>query len=214
MDGETKTAQDALPQGGQPSGDTGCSPSTEPIKTYTEAEVAARHGKLDKMIAQLTKERDALKQDSETMKQTVAELQRRIDESEEEEAKSTPDSLRNYQKGKQLRDLEARLKEQQRQIELKEQLNADKLQKADELEAENLIISKALEHHVDIGELKTKIQKFNLTTEEQIAEMASTLAEKKLPPKGDSGLSVGGTALDNLSPREKIEMGIDKLKKK
>jgi len=210
MDGETKIEQEAVSGKGQPSADGGSSPSIEPVKTYTEAEVAARHSKLDKMIAQLTRERDVLKQDSEATKQQFADIQRRIDEQEEEQARGDPDSLKLYQRQKKLRDLESQLKTQQRQIELERQQFTDKIRRADELEAENLVISAAMEHHVDIGELKVKVQKFNLTTEEQIAEMAAILASsgRKLPPKGDSGRSVGGTDFDSMSPREKIEAGL------
>jgi len=214
MDGEPKGQQDALPAGGQPSAEQGGSPSDQTVKTYTEEEVRERHSKLDKTIAQLTKERDALKQDSEATKQQLAELQKRIDEIEEAKVEGDPDSLKLYRRQKELRDLESQLKEQQRQLELEREANAEKLRKADELEAENMIISKALEHHVDIGELKAKAQKFNLTTEEQIAELAVTLASsgKKLPPKGDSGLSVGGTDLDNMSGSELLRYAVRQQK--
>jgi len=215
MDGETKTGQEALqPQAGQPSVEEGGSPSNESEKTYTEAEVAQRHSKLDKTIATLTKERDLLKQSSDEMKQQLEELQRRIDEQEEEQAKSNPDSLKIYQKQKELREMEARLKEQQRQLELEREQNAEKLRLADELHAENMVISKALEYHVDIGELKEKAKKFNLSTEEQISELAATLAgaSKKPIPKGDSGRGVGGTDLDNMSASELLRYAVSQRK--
>ena len=214
MDGETKIGQDSLQEAGRTSPEV-VSPSTQSVKTYTEAEVAERHSKLDKMIAQLTRERDTLKQDNETTKQQLADIQRRRDEQEEEEARADPDSFKIYQRQKQLRESEARLKEQQRQIEADRLLNADKLRRADELETDNILISSALEHHIDIGILQEKVKKFNLTTEEQIAEMASTLASsaKKVPPKGDSGLSVGGKDLDNMSASELIKLAVRQQKK-
>jgi len=198
-----ETGQDSLQDAGRTSAEEGGSPSTQAEKTYTEAQVAQRHSKLDKMISQLTRERDTLKEVNKATQQQLADIQKRKDEQEEEEARSNPDSLEIYKKKRALRDLESQLNERQKQFETEKQLTADKLKRFDELEAENVIISKALLHHVDIGELKTKVQKFNLTTDEQIAEMASTLASssKKLPPKGDSGLSVGGGTDDNLKAR-------------
>ena len=211
MDGETKVAgQDSLQDAGRTSPGKSVSPSKESEKTYTEAEVAQRHSKLDRTIADLTKERDVLKQDYQTTNEKLVELQRRIDEQEEEKAKDSPDSLKIYQKQKSLRDLEAQLKEQQRKIEQEKRDNADKLQYADEAKAENILISKALEYHVDIGELKEKVQTFNLTAEEQIAEMAAILAggAKKVLPKGDSGRSVGGTDLDNMTASELLRYAV------
>jgi len=213
MDGETK-GQDALPKGGQPSGDRGGSPSTEPVKTYTETEVAERHGKLDRTIAQLTKERDTLKQESEATRQQLADIQRRIDETAEEEARGSPESLRLYQGQKELRTGREQLKEERRQFEEQRQLDADKLVRLAELEAKDMIVMKAVEHHVDIGQLEERVKKFNLSTEEQIAEMASILATtgKKVPPKGDSGLSVGGTDLNNMSASDLIKYGVRQSK--
>jgi len=116
----------------------------------------------------------------------MADIQRRIDEAEEEEAKGSPDSLRLYQRQKQLRDMEAQLKDQQRQFERERNEHAAELAAAKEAKVETTIINAAVEHHVDIGKLKEKVQKFGLTTAEQISELAETLAGQ-VKPEGDNG---------------------------
>ena len=133
-------------------------------------------------------------------RERMNEVQRRIDEAEEEEARGSPDSLKLYQRQKQLRADEARLKDERRQLEKERIENASELAMAREGRAEMAVISAAVEYHVDIGKLKEKCQRFNLTTEEQISEMAETLAEqvqtgensKKKIPQGNSGATIGG----------------------
>ena len=142
-------------------------------------------------------------------KEKMNEIQRRIDEAEEEEAKNSPESLRLYQRQRQLREDEAKLKEGKRQLEKERQEHTAELTEAREGKMEMAIISMAVEHHIDIGKLKEKCQRFNLTTEEQISEMAETLAEqaqtggdsKKKIPQGDSGRTIGGGTEDSLKAR-------------
>ena len=140
-------------------------------------------------------------------RERMSEVQRRIDEAEEEEARGSPDSMKLYQRQKQLRVDEARLKDERRQLEKERTEHASELATAREGKTEMAVISAAVEHHVDIGKLKEKCQRFNLTTEEQISEMAETLAgqaggdSKKIIPKGDSGATIGGVTEDNLKAR-------------
>jgi predicted RNase H-like nuclease (RuvC/YqgF family) len=175
MDGETKAGMDALPNEGQPSPGEG-SPSTPPEKTYTESEVNKRHAKLDKTVASLTRERDTLKQSLESVNTQLDELQRRIDESETEKYRDDPDGLKSLQAKRELRKQQDELKKQRQEIENEKTANADKLKRADELEVEITVWKVAQAHGIDANTLKGKCQKFNLTTEEQIEEMAQTLA--------------------------------------
>jgi len=130
----------------------------------------------------------------------MSEIQRRIDEAEEEEARGSPESLKLYQRQKQLRDQEAKVKDEQRRLEKERTEHASELSAAKEAKAEMAIISAAVEHHVDIGKLKEKVQKLGLTTEEQVSELAETMAGqgnaegdgKKKIPVGDSGRTIGG----------------------
>ena len=146
---------------------------------------------------------------SET-RERMSDIQRCIDEAEEEEAKGTPESLRLYQRQKQLREQETRLKDERRQLEKERTDHASELTSAKEAKAEMAIISAAVEHHVDIGKFKEKVQKLGLTTEEQISELAETLAGqatsdgdngKKKIPVGDSGKTIGGGTEDSLKAR-------------
>jgi hypothetical protein len=78
-DGKTNDTKDALPGAaanpGQPSGGGGSNPSTaQQPKTYTEEEVNQRHSKLDKTIAELTKERDGLKAGSSDLAKQIETL--------------------------------------------------------------------------------------------------------------------------------------------
>lgn len=142
-------------------------------------------------------------------RERMSEIQKRIDEAEEEEAKGSPESLRAYQKEKAAREREARAIVKEKAADEKERSVADRLAKADAQDIEMSIISAAVEKHVDIEKLKEKCQKFNLTTEEQISDMAETLASqaegKKLPPKGDSGKTIGATGLGSLPPAEMLK---------
>lgn len=137
----------------------------------------------------------------------MSEIQRRIDEADEEDAKGSPDALKLYQKQKALREKEAAILAKEREVDRKANENAAELTAAKEAKTEMAIVSAAVEHHVDIGKLKEKVQKLGLTTNEQISEMAETLAgqpegDKKKIPQGDSGRTIGGgTDEDGLKAR-------------
>ena len=158
-------------------------------------------------VEQYKSSQSKLESELNETRERMSEVQRRIDEAEEEEARGSPESLKLYQRQKQLRELEAKLNEGKRQLEKERTEHASELATAREGKTEMAVISAAVEHHVDIGKLKEKCQRFNLTTEEQISEMAETLAgqaggdSKKIIPKGDSGATIGGVTEDNLKAR-------------
>jgi len=158
-------------------------------------------------VEQYKSSQSKLESELNETRERMSEVQRRIDEAEEEEARGSPESLKLYQRQKQLRELEAKLNEGKRQLEKERTEHASELATAREGKTEMAVISAAVEHHVDIGKLKEKCQRFNLTTEEQISEMAETLAgqaggdSKKIIPKGDSGLTIGGATEDSLKAR-------------
>ena len=151
-------------------------------------------------VEQYKSSQSKLESELNETRERMREVQRRIDEDEEEEARGSPESLKLYQRQKQLRELEAKLNEGKRQLEKERTEHASELANAKEGKIEMAIISAAVEHHIDIGKLKEKCQRFNLTTEEQISEMAETLAEqaqtgednKKKIPQGNSGATIGG----------------------
>jgi len=153
-------------------------------------------------------------------REQMAAIQRRIDEAEEEEAKGSPESLKLYQSKKRLQEMEARLRDEKRQMEKDKLEHAEELRAAQESKVEMAIISAAIEAHVDIEKLKGKVKMYGLTTREQIDDMAQTLASgagvsgdngKKIIPKGDSGVTIGGgSGLGELPPKERLK-AIDKM---
>ena len=201
---DLKTEKDELQDktGLTSEGEKGTSQDTTPETLTREAHLKA----LSDAKAQMGRELKAAKAEAERFKQSqtaleteltetrerMADIQRRIDEAEEEEAKGSPESLRIYQKQKQLRDQEAQLRQRQSDLDKKALEQEEKLRYADEAKTEMAIISIALESHLDIGELKEAAREFNLTTEEQVSKLAERLSSKKLPPRGDSGKTVGG----------------------
>lgn len=152
----------------------------------------------------------------------LSDIQRRIDETEEEEARSSPDSLRLYQKEKQLRELEANLTDSKRKLDAEKQSHAAELSLAAESKIEMAIISAAVQHHLDIDRLKEKCQRLKLTTSEQISEMAETMSGqgqidgdgKRKIPRGDSGMNIGGGSLSGLSPKERLQLADRQLRSK
>jgi len=143
-------------------------------------------------------------------REQMSAIQRRIDEAEEEEAKGSPESLRNYQRKKLLQEQETRLRDERRQIDKEKLEHAEELQAAREGRMESTIISAAVDAHVDIEKLKDKVKIYGLTTKEQIEDMAQTLATsgtptedngKKKIPQGDSGVTIGGGTDDGLKQR-------------
>ncbi len=137
-------------------------------------------------------------------REQMAAIQRRIDEAEEEEAKGSPESLKLYQRKKQLQEQEAKLRDEKRQIEKEKLEHAEELRIAQESRIEMTIISAAVDAHVDIERLKDKVKIYGLTTKEQIEDMAQTLASSATPasdngkkkiPQGDSGVTIGGGEL-------------------
>lgn len=227
LDGENKAGQDALPQdnAGQSSPGAESSPSNAP-KTYTEEELNKRHAKLDKTIAQLTKERDGLKQDLGSTNGRLDELQRRIDEAEAEGARDNPELLNLYQERKKLRDEKAQLQSDRKKLEEERASHEEELTIARETRREIEIWDIAKAHGVDANTLKEKCQKFNLTSNEQVEEMAQTLSGSKpqegdapkQPLKADSNVGSGGAQSftdvrfdkDAPSASEMIRKGLNK----
>ena len=142
-------------------------------------------------------------------REQMSAIQRRIDEAEEEEAKGSPESLKLYQRKKQLQERETSQRDERRQLEKEKLEHAEELQAAREGRMESTIISAAVDAHVDIEKLKDKVKIYGLTTKEQIEDMAQTLAPiasdngdvKKKIPQGDSGVTIGGGGGDSLKQR-------------
>jgi len=212
----TKQGEPQQDAGQTSQGTEGTSQDTTP-ETLTRADhlkiLSDEKAKMGRELKAAKAEADRVKAELESIKPQLDELRRKQDEQDEEEAKGSPESLRIYQKQKQLRDQEAQLRQRQVELEKKALEQEEKLRYADEARTEMAIISIALESHLDIGELKEAAREFNLTTEEQVSKLAERLSSKKLPPRGDSGKTVGGTPdFDKMSPTELIKYGLSQKK--
>ncbi len=153
----------------------------------------------------------------------LSDIQRRIDEAEEEEAKGSTETMRQYQRQKQLRDQETMLKEERRKLEKERAEHSSELTSAKETKVEMSIISSAVEHHVDIEKLKEKAHRLGLTTNEQISELAETMAGqitsendgKKKIPVGDSGKTIGASSsYAGMKPKDILKTLNDKIMQK
>lgn len=228
MDGETNKPKDALPlKEGQPSGQE-VSPSAITPESYTREQldvlIAERHGTLDKRISSLEKE---LKETKATVATKESELANVVEErvtleKRIEELASNDPELNNLEKrAKELRELERKLKADRQTLEADKQTNAEKVKLAEDTLREISIWEIATEFDSgDAVKLKDLCDIFQASSEEQIRRVADTLWKKKLVEpspsvKPYSGMTSGGTEdLSNLSPREKIDKGLEKLKKK
>lgn len=93
LDAETKPG-DALPVGGQPSTGGESKPSTQP-EVFTKEQVEERHSKLDKEIANLTKQNEASTKAIVTAKTQVESYVKRLAEIEEEKARGELEGIRD-----------------------------------------------------------------------------------------------------------------------
>jgi len=214
--------QDTQSQTKAPSEGKGTSPGGVP-ETLTKAQ---HEEMLEKAIqkARIETGREAKARYEETLSNAlkdkdseIAELTRRVDEIDDEKYRDDPDGKRAREKEKALRDKEKALSQRERLMEAERETNADKLKRLSELEAENHIIRTAVANHLDINTLTEKCKRFGLTTEEQIQEMAETLASAKpvgnLPLNADSNTSAGGgSGLEGLSRKKLFEKAYSKNK--
>ena len=213
---ETKnTGQDSPPTGvtdqsGQASGDEKGSTSGGEPKTFTEEQtqkmVSDALSKQGRDIKTITTERDSFKQELETRKSDVDELQKRIDELEEASVEGDPDrkaELLNKRKAETLlRDARAKLDEA---VKKEAQVKAD-VEAISQTKLEVSVWQIAAKHGVDPVQLKEKVERFKVESEEGIEEVAQMLGTKGEPKPGlkvDSGKTIGGGEdLSGMSSRQ------------
>jgi hypothetical protein len=226
MDGNERTegrssAGGQSPSAGQPSAatqDPSAAPHQSPapgeddyLRTYTPEQVAQvvkdRHSKLDKTIAQLTRERDILKTSHDALSTQFADLQRRIDEADEAKYKDDPDGLDIYQRRKKLLSEQAAVKAEREALAKEKQDNAARLQKAAAAEWEAVVAEVASAVKGDANKLEAKAAEYGVTDGEKLRGLAGDLWPSGV--KADSGqTSGGGTDINKLSPREQIARGL------
>lgn len=193
----------------------GTSPGGEP-ETFTKAQLdeavgkAIQKARIDTGREAKAKHDEALNKALKDKDDEISELTRRIDEIDDEKYRDDPDGKRAREKEKALRDKEKAIAAREKMVEAEKEANADKLKRLNELETENVIIRAAVANHLDINTLTAKCKKLGLATEEQIQEMAETLASTRPPQTptldADSNRSSGGDGQVTPEWAEKASM--------
>lgn len=205
----------------------GSTSQEQATKTFTEAEaqkmVSDRLAQAGRTATALEKREAAVKEAETAWRAKQDEDQRRRDEEEEEKARDNPDLLSTYQLKRKNRDEAVRLAQERADFEKERQSHQEEIESAAEIRREIDIFDISQEYEgADPMKLKTLCETFKTTSKEQIRQAADTIWAKKAAgtneaakiPRGDSGRTIGGENTDDLTPREKIEKGLEKAKRK
>ena len=170
-------------------------------------------------------ERDTLKAQITTkeseLEDIVAEresLNKQIDDL----ASHDPDRFNLVKKGRELRERERKVEAERQALEADKQVHSDRLTRLEKVERDISILEIIDDYENAAPEKLTDLaETFGVKTKEQLIKIANSLwtkkAEKPAPPSMtvDSGVTSGGASdFSALSPREKIEKGIEQWRKK
>jgi len=206
MDGKTNAGKDALLTG-QLSAADGSNPSTSPEKVYSESYVRERHSKLDKAISSLTKERDELRQGLDAARTEMTEIQKRIDEAEQERLKGDPNALTAYQIRKRAEERERVAATKERELSRKEAELKAKEESYTKIEREVKVSEIAKKYSLDTATLED----LGIDNLEALEKVASKIAGVKTPTP-DSGLSTGGAgAIVTMTRAEYAKKSVTEL---
>ena len=188
MDAPTKT-KDALPTG-QPSEVEKKGPSTPPemiTKDQAEKLADAKHSKLDREVARLTKSNEAITQKLADADAKESERQRERDEAAVREAAGDPVKLTALQGQKAFRDEQATHKKDVANLTKREADWQERVDKVEAAELRDSIKAIADKHKVDVKQLT----ELGVTDLKAIEGIAKALAKAK-PFNPDPGDDVGG----------------------
>jgi len=195
--------------------------TSQDTRTYTEQDVQKM---VSDRLAAAGREAKALetrKAELERKEQEIAQWRARKEEEELEAARGDPDKLNSYQEKKRLRDEREELTKQRREWEQEKLSHEVEIEEARATKREIDIFDIAQEYEGgDAVKLKKLCDTFKATSKEQIREAAENLWEKKgkqttqQKVKHDSGMTIGGTGYSDLSPDEKIRVGLEKSKRR
>jgi hypothetical protein len=235
MPDESNQGNQGTPQtNGPSSGAQSASTSSNPPKTYTEVEyqkaisdALSKQGREHKAVL------DPITQENTTLKSQLATNQSLIKESTDKiaEVRKQMESLAGDDPDKKkllatLAELEGKrvkLDADRQALEAEKVQHQELVRKAGETMREFNIRKLAGEHEGgDPAKLTELCNKLGVTGDDKIAALADTLWPKKtaapLPAQvtnPDSGVTSGGSEdLSQLSPREKIEKGLEQSRKK
>ncbi|OGN90384.1 MAG: hypothetical protein A2158_05685 [Chloroflexi bacterium RBG_13_46_14] len=205
-----RNAQDSHSKSKAPGDGDGTSPEGT-TETFTKAQLEEAVKKAEQK-ARIDAGRDAksLEQREKAVKEAeerYSAYQRQQEESENEKYRSDPDGLKAIQEKRQRKQERDELTRQKAEVEADKAANAEKLAKADELELELAVWKAAQAKGVDADKLKTKVTKFGLKTEEQILDLAETMAvAKKEDLRADSNKGIGGSGELTVEKADKMSM--------
>ncbi len=151
--------------------------------------------------------------------QEQAERKRRDEEAEEEKLRSNPDALKAMQERRKINAEAERIKAERAALEQDKTSHAERLTRAEKVEQELNVWKAAQTSGVDANALMEKCAKFKLTAEEDIKDMAETMAaaggEKKPELHVDSSKGKGGKLkLGDLPPKDRVNAADQALRKK
>ena len=219
-DGGTTATQDAPPEAGQPSTGKGDGTSAGSPKTYTEAELqeAVRKRTSDRLAEagrKAKQESESLQSQIKASNDTIAALQKQLDDAEDGHFKNNPDALTVSQMRRQLRDERAKL--------LQEKTELDNQRKAHQTELDEAKSYRVLRLAEKVAEGYTDVDPQELVdltdgSQERMEVLAKRIGVAKDAKTGeatwlkpDSGVTSGsGVDISKMTAREKIEAGLKK----
>jgi uncharacterized protein YjcR len=140
----------------------------------------------------------------------IEEANRQREEAEVESLKDDPEGLKALKAKQSIQKAQADLKKEKADFEKEKLANAERLSRADELELEVNVWKAANAKGVDAEVLKEKCIRYKITSEEDISDLADTLAESKKPSTAelheDSSKGSGGGGKLTVDEAEKISM--------
>lgn len=220
--GETEKATQGNPQNTeQTSGSKEGSTSEQTPKTYTEQEhekiVSDRLASAGRDAKSLETREKALNAEKEKVAEQSAKIEQWQREQDEKLKSTDPDRYNVVQEQRKLEAMKADLDKKVADFEADKATHTERLKAADETEREITIWRIAEKHGVDSMKLKEKSTTLNLQSEEQIDELAQTMAgakEPKMPLKPDSSVTTGGGEdLSTMSSRKAFGSHLEDKKK-
>jgi len=204
--------KDVVPAMGGDSKDIGQQDS-KPQKVYTEDEVEAKFSQqrsvLDQKVSKLEKELANFSDRAKDAESQLSQWRKDRDEAELEAARDEPDKLTLIQQRQKVRDKLVEVARRESELNTREEKVKEANAQAEEFRRTQQAAEISVKHGVDFDSLI----KFTDGSPEAMEELA-----KKLPKTGehvirsplhpDSGRTIGGTDLSQLSPDEKIRYGL------
>jgi len=209
--GETKETTQGTPQtieqssGGEKGITSGGGPETftkEQVEKQVSDRLAAT-GRDAKSLETRGKDLETREVAINAEQERIAQWQKARDNEELERARDNPELLDIVQQKRALREKEAKFSQDRTEFDRDKAQYQELIDSANATKREIVIWDIAQKNVVDAATLKEKCDKFNLQTQEQMEEMAKTMAGAKTLLKPDSGVTTGSAKdLSGKSPMQ------------